>query len=178
MSLRLSHALWLAGALAVLHGCGSTPGLKPAELTEFKPTAELKPLWQGGVESAEKYVFFPRAVGNVVYAVGAEGSVTAFDKARGTATHMQRRGARLGRCRRGRRSVPPGTLRAGYRVRPRGTAVAGAAYSEVLAPPEARKVSSWRAPALDIYGWTRHREESVGLSAVNAPLSVRTIPAW
>jgi len=142
MSLRLSHALWLAGTLAVLHGCGSTPGLKPAELTEFKPTAELKPLWQGGVESAEKYVFFPRAVGNVVYAVGAEGSVTAFDKARGTATAHASAEERVS----GGVGVGGGLVLLGT---PRGRVLAfdregkplwqTQLTSEVLAPPEAQE---------------------------------------
>ena len=83
---RTSHALRVAAAAALLHACGGTPVQKPAELTEFKPTAAFKPLWQGGVARADKYVFFPRVVGNAVYAVGADGSVTAFDKARGSAT--------------------------------------------------------------------------------------------
>ena len=76
----------LSAALALLAGCGSTPAHPPAELTEFQPTATLKILWQGSVGSADKNIFYPEAFGNVVYAVGAEGSVTGFDKASGGPT--------------------------------------------------------------------------------------------
>ena len=95
MAPRLSHALRIVAAAALLNACGGAPVQKPAELIEFKPTAALKPLWQGSVDRAEKYAFFPRAVGNVVYAVGAEGSVTAFDKARGSATAHASAGERV-----------------------------------------------------------------------------------
>ena len=142
MAPRLSHALWSAAALALLHGCGSTPGQKPAELTEFKPTATLKPLWQGSVESAEKYVFFPRAVGSVVYAVGAEGSVTAFDKSRGSATAHASASERVS----GGVGVGGGLVLLGT---PRGRVLAfdregkplwqAQLSSEVLAPPEAQE---------------------------------------
>ena len=70
MAPRLSHALWLAAALALLNGCGSTPGLKPAELTEFKATAILKPLWEGGV-----------GIGGGLVLLGTpRGRVLAFDR--------------------------------------------------------------------------------------------------
>jgi len=76
----------LSVGLALLAGCGSTPVHPPAELTEIQPTATLKILWQGSVGSAEKSSFFPQAFGNVIYAVGADGSVTGFDKASGRPT--------------------------------------------------------------------------------------------
>ena len=79
---RLLPGLWLVAAVAALCGCG-TPVQKPAELTELKPTATLKILWQGGVGSAQKHVFFPRISGSLVYAAGADGGVTGFDKASG-----------------------------------------------------------------------------------------------
>ena len=142
MAPRLSHALWLAAALALLNGCGSTPGLKPAELTEFKATAVLKPLWEGGVASAEKYIFFPRVDGNVVYAVGAEGSVTAFDKARGTETAHASAEERVS----GGVGIGGGLVLLGT---PRGRVLAfdregkplwqTQLTSEVLAPPEAQE---------------------------------------
>jgi outer membrane protein assembly factor BamB len=83
MAPRLSHALRLAAALALLPGCGGAPVQKPAELTEFPPTATLTMLWQGGVGSAQKDVFYPRVSGNLVYAAGADGGVTGFDKGSG-----------------------------------------------------------------------------------------------
>jgi len=70
----------------LLAGCGSAPVQPPAELTEIQPTATLKILWQGSVGSAEKSTFFPQVLGNVIYAVGADGSVTGFDKASGRPT--------------------------------------------------------------------------------------------
>ena len=81
---RYSHALWMIVALAQLGGCGGAPTRKPAELTDFEPTATLKLLWDGSVGSAGKDVFYPRVSGSVVYAAGSDGSVTGFDKARGS----------------------------------------------------------------------------------------------
>ena len=82
MPRRLLPGLGLVAAVAALSGCGS-PVVKPAELSEIKPTATLKMLWEGGVSSAQKHVFFPRVSGNLVLAAGADGGVTAFDKASG-----------------------------------------------------------------------------------------------
>jgi outer membrane protein assembly factor BamB len=86
MTLRYTRGPWLVAALALLSGCGGAPVQKPAELTEFQPTATLKILWEGSVGSVGKHVFFPRIIGNAVYATGADGSVTAFDKASGRST--------------------------------------------------------------------------------------------
>ncbi len=69
--------------LALLAGCHSAPVQKPAELVPFGPTAELKILWQGSVDSAGNNVYYPEASGNTVYAVGAEGIVNGFDAASG-----------------------------------------------------------------------------------------------
>jgi outer membrane protein assembly factor BamB len=80
------RSIVLSAALALLAGCGSTPTHPPAELTEIQPTATLKILWQGSVGSAEKNSFFPQVLGNAIYAVGADGSVTGFDKASGRPT--------------------------------------------------------------------------------------------
>lgn len=63
---------------------GSRPAQKPAELVSFQPKATLRILWQGSVGSAEKSVFFPSKSGDVIYAVGAAGAVTAFNAVSGT----------------------------------------------------------------------------------------------
>lgn len=84
MARRFFQGPCIAAALTLLAGCGGTPVQKPAELTEFQPTASLKILWQDSVGSAAKHAFFPRVSGNVVYAAGADGGVAGFDKSSGT----------------------------------------------------------------------------------------------
>jgi len=83
MAPRLLSGPWIVAAFAALSGCGGAPAQKPAELTEFPPTATLKILWREAVGSAQKHLFFPRVSGNVVYAAGADGGVTGLDKASG-----------------------------------------------------------------------------------------------
>jgi outer membrane protein assembly factor BamB len=82
MAPRFTPALWSAVALVLICGCGA-PVRKPSELTDFEPTAKSRVLWSGSVGAAGKEVFYPRASGSLVYAVGAAGSVTGFDKASG-----------------------------------------------------------------------------------------------
>jgi outer membrane protein assembly factor BamB len=77
------RSIVLSVGLALLAGCGSAPVHKPAELTEFQPTATLKVLWRGSVDSAGENVYYPEASGNTVYAVGAGGGVNGFDAASG-----------------------------------------------------------------------------------------------
>jgi outer membrane protein assembly factor BamB len=62
---------------------GSGPIVKPSPLSEIKPTATMKVLWQANVGSSEKQVFFPAVSGGVVFAGGAGGTVTGFDTATG-----------------------------------------------------------------------------------------------
>jgi outer membrane protein assembly factor BamB len=83
MSPRFLFALGLAMALVILAGCGSAPVQKPAELTDIRPTAALKILWQGSVGPAGKNTYFPQVSGGIVYAVAAEGAVTGFDASSG-----------------------------------------------------------------------------------------------
>ena len=83
MAPRFPQGPWLVAAVVLLSGCGGAPVQKPAELTEFSPTATLTMLWQGSVGSARKDVFYPRVSGNLVFAAGADGGVTGFDKASG-----------------------------------------------------------------------------------------------
>ena len=79
----LNKSLAALAVLALLAGCSSSPVQKPAELVPITPTAALKVLWQGSVDSAGKNVYYPEASGNVVYAVSEEGGVIGFDLASG-----------------------------------------------------------------------------------------------
>lgn len=73
----------LLAALALVAGCSSAPVHKPAELVAFEPTATLNVLWQGSIGGAGRGVYFPAVSGGVVYAVGADGYVTGFDRRSG-----------------------------------------------------------------------------------------------
>lgn len=86
----------LAGLLALLGGgCqtisstydrvfgGSQPAQKPAALVQIQPAVSPKILWQGGVGSADKNVFFPALVGNIVFVAGASGQIAGFEAANG-----------------------------------------------------------------------------------------------
>ena len=136
------RSIVLSAALALLAGCGSTPAHPPAELTEIQPTATLKILWQGSVGSAEKNSFFPQAFGSVVYAAGADGSVTGFDKASGRPTVSIDAGERVS----GGVGVGGGLVLLGT---PKGRVLAferegkplwqAQLSGEVLAPPEAQE---------------------------------------
>lgn len=95
MAPRFSLALWMVVAFTQLSGCGGGPTRKPADLTEFEPTATLKLLWEGSVGSAGKDVFYPRVSGSVVYATGSGGSVTGFDKVSGRADVSIEAGERI-----------------------------------------------------------------------------------
>jgi len=95
MTLRFIAALWVIAALTLHAGCGSSPGPKPAELTEIQPKATLKILWQGSVGSAGKGVLFPAIAGNAVYAAGADGNVSGFDAATGKAGASIEAGQRI-----------------------------------------------------------------------------------
>jgi outer membrane protein assembly factor BamB len=78
-----NKSLAALAVLALLASCSSSPVQKPAELVPITPTAVLKVLWQGSVNSAGNNVYYPEASGNVVYAVGEEGGVIGFDMASG-----------------------------------------------------------------------------------------------
>lgn len=83
MPYRFLAALAMAALLASCQLFKSSPVQKPAELVPIEPTATLKILWQGSVESASKNVLYPQTSGSIVYAVGAGGGVTGFDVADG-----------------------------------------------------------------------------------------------
>ncbi len=80
-------AALLAGALLAT-GCStvekinpfaSAPRNKPAELPQFKATADAKVLWQSTVGAAEEYVMTPAVVGERVFAAGRDGKIHRFD---------------------------------------------------------------------------------------------------
>lgn len=86
----------LAGAALTLAGCstiGNTidtlnpfskaaPKIKPAELPNFKPAAELALLWQANLGNAGEYVFTPAVVGDSVYVAARDGALARFDGGR------------------------------------------------------------------------------------------------
>ena len=80
-------ALLMAGLVAT--GCStidklnpfssSIPKAKPAELSQFQPTATLAVRWQAGVGKAGDYSFTPAVVGGSVYAAGQDGTIARID---------------------------------------------------------------------------------------------------
>ena len=81
-AVRLSACL-LAAALVA--GCSASKDVRrvPAPLVDFKPKLQVKQAWVASVGSAGRYLFQPIAVGNAVYAAGANGSVAKFDATTG-----------------------------------------------------------------------------------------------
>jgi outer membrane protein assembly factor BamB len=51
----------------------------PTPLTDFKPVLTVQQAWKSGVGKAGRYLFSPVAVGNDIYAAGANGSVAKID---------------------------------------------------------------------------------------------------
>jgi outer membrane protein assembly factor BamB len=135
---RIVLAACAAVVLVPLAGCetvsktynqvfGSTAP-KPAELVPIKVTATPRILWQANVGASEKSVFFPVVLGNIVYATGASGGVSALDAASGR---------------------PVGRIEAGQRISGgvgvgAGLVLVGTARGEVLAFDREGK-SLWKA---------------------------------
>lgn len=76
-------AFALAGSLLLLAGCSSLnpfaeSGPKPAKLADFKPSAELRQLWEARIGKGGPYVFQPAVVGEDVYAAAHDGDVARF----------------------------------------------------------------------------------------------------
>ena len=61
----------------------STPAVKPAELENFKPSAEAYIIWQASVGAAEKFDFIPVVQAQDVYAANAAGDLLKIDLASG-----------------------------------------------------------------------------------------------
>ena len=123
MNLLKRYAVPVACAMTVLTmaACSSTKDERrvPTPLTEFKPVLDVQQAWKASVGKAGRYLFSPVAVGNAVYAAGANGSVAKID-AQDRSGRLARQAARrpLGR-RRQRRHADGGRRPEGRRLRAR-----------------------------------------------------------
>ncbi|MGF6902881.1 outer membrane protein assembly factor BamB [Paraburkholderia sp. GAS348] len=83
MNLLKRYAVPVACAMTVLTmaACSSTKDERrvPTPLTEFKPVLDVQQAWKASVGKSGRYLFSPVAVGNAVYAAGANGSVAKID---------------------------------------------------------------------------------------------------
>jgi outer membrane protein assembly factor BamB len=83
MNLLKRYAVPVACTLAVLTmaACSSSKDERrvPTPLTEFKPQLDVQQTWKASVGKAGRYMFAPVAVGDTVYAAGANGSVAKID---------------------------------------------------------------------------------------------------
>jgi outer membrane protein assembly factor BamB len=83
MNLLKRYAVPVICAMTVLSlaACSSTKDERrvPTPLTEFKPALDVQQAWKASVGKAGRYLFSPVAVGNAVYAAGANGSVAKID---------------------------------------------------------------------------------------------------
>jgi outer membrane protein assembly factor BamB len=76
------YALPLACAMtALLAACSATKDERrvPTPLVEIKPVLNVEQAWKASVGKAGRYLFTPIAVGDAVYAAGANGSVVKID---------------------------------------------------------------------------------------------------
>jgi len=84
-------AAFLSALAFSLSGCSTISGwfgvdapvLKPAELVEFKPSAELVKSWEANVGVGSPFAFSPDTDGQAVYAAGREGKLVKLDLASG-----------------------------------------------------------------------------------------------
>jgi outer membrane protein assembly factor BamB len=83
MNLLKRYVVPAACALTVLAmtACSSSKDERrnPVPLTDFKPVLNVQQVWKASVGKAGRYLFSPIAVGNAVYAAGANGSVVKID---------------------------------------------------------------------------------------------------
>ncbi|MGF6568853.1 Beta-barrel assembly machine subunit BamB [Paraburkholderia fungorum] len=83
MNLLKRYAVPVICAMTVLTmaACSSTKDERrePTPLTEFKPVLDVQQSWTASIGKSGRYLFSPVAVGNAVYAAGANGSVAKID---------------------------------------------------------------------------------------------------
>ncbi|WP_249277561.1 MULTISPECIES: outer membrane protein assembly factor BamB [unclassified Pandoraea] len=82
LSQRAGSAVLTLAVLGTLGGCGifsSKPPHEPTPLTEIKQALTVKQIWTASVGKAGDYSFAPVAVGNAVFAAGANGSIVRLD---------------------------------------------------------------------------------------------------
>lgn len=92
---RTARVLFLLVSALAMGGCSTvggwfsgwfgsdSPQLKPAELTEFKATVEIRRAWEVNVGSGKPYVFSPGTDGQAIYAAGKDGKLARIDPASG-----------------------------------------------------------------------------------------------
>lgn len=70
-----------AMTVLAMAACSSTKDERrvPVPLTEFKPVLNVQQVWKSSVGKAGRYLFSPVAVGDAVFAAGANGSVAKID---------------------------------------------------------------------------------------------------
>jgi outer membrane protein assembly factor BamB len=86
---RAGSAVLTLAVLGTLGGCGlfgTKPAHEPTPLTEIKQALTVKQIWTASVGKAGAYSFAPVAVGNAVFAAGANGSIVRVDADTGAST--------------------------------------------------------------------------------------------
>lgn len=78
LALSLSGCSWLGGWFS-----SDKAVAKPAELVDFKPSAELVKTWEANVGAGSPFDFSPDTDGQAVYAAGREGKLVKLDLASG-----------------------------------------------------------------------------------------------
>ena len=68
-------------AVLVAAACSSPSGPKPAELQRLEKAQEVRVLWSASIGYADRFVFFPAAVGDAVFAAARDGTVVRLDAA-------------------------------------------------------------------------------------------------
>ncbi|HEY3596467.1 MAG TPA: outer membrane protein assembly factor BamB [Paraburkholderia sp.] len=83
MNLLKRYAVPVACAMTVLTmaACSAPKDERrvPTPLTEFKPALDVQETWKASIGKAGRFLFAPVAVGDAVYAAGANGSVVKID---------------------------------------------------------------------------------------------------
>ncbi len=73
----------VGGAYDSLFGRKVDPRLSPAVLVPFQSKLSLRVLWQGNVGSSGRYVYTPAIDGGMVFAIGTDGNLAAFESGTG-----------------------------------------------------------------------------------------------